>query len=594
MESALKHAPDRTKPAASAQRTVVAPSPVIAPEASQPQPESMPSSDMLRLQQLAGNRAVQSLLHQKSPSSRVRHLDLRSVPQALEMPVRSRMENAFSKDFSGVRIHRGADANRSVERARATAFTVGQDIYFGAGKYAPESSEGAKLLAHELTHTLQQRQNAHASSPSTLEVGKPGDGCEREAHTAADHVVSGSPPSPVTPVGRRIQGNWLDDAKDALGDAVDVTTSTVTNAYNAVANAAGEAYDATAGAVKQGVAAVSDTVSAGATAVTGAVKSAVSGAVDVVHAVAGDPEKLRADTLAKVMAMRQRFAQADPDSIHATGAQISSLNSHISQLNDLSATASIPLLVPVGPPVGPAVAPASDGILGGIGEFILDAAVAELLAGVILILLILLVFGALLSSDTPVPDEKEGEKEKDKEKEEEDEEERKKREKEEEEKKKKKDDDEKRATPLSWNPAIAVAKVVGSGGIVGALVLGKGVPTPPTGLQFDAHHVWPKFIGGPEKQPLMGIFSFIHLSIMHPLMLNPLLAATFGVTNRTTDPKNIAFIARLRTDSALRLQVAAVLTGFYASLNSQTTPPIPAAAYAPGISSSLVDIPLLP
>jgi len=592
MDSATKHVPERNKPTSGGPRATVAPSPAIAPDALQPQPESVPSLGILRVQQLAGNRAVQSLLAQKAALARVRHVDLRSPAHSLETPVRNRMENAFGTDFSGVRIHRGANASRAAEHVRASAFTVGQDIYFRAGKYAPDSSDGARLLAHELTHTLQQPRNNHASLSGTLPVSKPGDASEREADSVSHQVLAGFQPAPVTPVGRQLQGNWLDDAKDALAAGVDVTTSTVSNAYNAVATVAGEAYDATAGAVNQGVASVSGTVNAGAGAVTGTVIGAVSGVVDAVQAATGNPEQIRADILAKVAAMRQRFAQADPDSIHATGPQISSLNAHISQLNGLSATASVSLFPLLSPAAGPAVAPAAEGILTGIVEFLLGATVAAFLSGIIIILLILLLFGALLSSDTPVPDEKEDEKKK--QKEQEDEEERKKREKEkeEEEEKKKKRDDNKRATPFSWDPTITVAKAVGSGGTVGALVLGPGVPSPPTGLRFDAHHVWPKFIGGPEKQPLMGIFSFIHLSIMHPLMLNPLLTTTFGITTRTTDPKNVAFIARLRTDSAERLRVAGILTGFYLSLNTQTNPPIPASAFTPGISSSFVDIPL--
>lgn len=91
----------------------------------------------------------------------------------------------------------------------------------------------------------------------------------------------------------------------------------------------------------------------------------------------------------------------------------------------------------------------------------------------------------------------------------------------------------------------------------------------------------------------MGIRSFVHLSVMHPSMLNPALLLAFPITTRTTDPKNVAFIARLRIDAAKRLEVAAVLTGFYSTaLNAVTDPPIPPSAYIPGITSSLVDIPL--
>jgi|GEM_PF-1732549 len=66
------------------------------------------------------------------------------------------MESRFGADFSGVRVHTGNYAAELSDQLQAQAFTVGNDIYFNNGKYAPESSGGQHLLAHELTHTLQQ------------------------------------------------------------------------------------------------------------------------------------------------------------------------------------------------------------------------------------------------------------------------------------------------------------------------------------------------------------------------------------------------------------------------------------------------------
>ncbi|PSL44802.1 uncharacterized protein DUF4157 [Chitinophaga niastensis] len=66
------------------------------------------------------------------------------------------MENRFGEDFSDVRIHTGSDAAQLSGDLQAQAFTVGKDIYFNNGKYAPESDSGKHLLAHELTHTIQQ------------------------------------------------------------------------------------------------------------------------------------------------------------------------------------------------------------------------------------------------------------------------------------------------------------------------------------------------------------------------------------------------------------------------------------------------------
>jgi len=66
------------------------------------------------------------------------------------------MESRFGTDFSGVKIHAGNEAVQMSRELNAQAFTVGSDIYFNSGKFAPESESGRHLLSHELTHTIQQ------------------------------------------------------------------------------------------------------------------------------------------------------------------------------------------------------------------------------------------------------------------------------------------------------------------------------------------------------------------------------------------------------------------------------------------------------
>jgi Domain of unknown function (DUF4157) len=66
------------------------------------------------------------------------------------------MESRFGTDFSGVRIHTGSQAVQMSKELDAQAFTVGNDVYFNEGKYTPNSDSGRHLLAHELTHTVQQ------------------------------------------------------------------------------------------------------------------------------------------------------------------------------------------------------------------------------------------------------------------------------------------------------------------------------------------------------------------------------------------------------------------------------------------------------
>lgn len=76
----------------------------------------------------------------------------RSLPPGIQRE----MGQSFGADFSGVRVHTGSEAAQMSQSIQAQAFTHGGDIYFNQGKYNPESSDGKKLLAHELTHTVQQ------------------------------------------------------------------------------------------------------------------------------------------------------------------------------------------------------------------------------------------------------------------------------------------------------------------------------------------------------------------------------------------------------------------------------------------------------
>jgi hypothetical protein len=77
--------------------------------------------------------------------------------QTLSGKDRAFFEPRFGHDFSQVRVHTGAKAAESARAVNARAFTVGGDVVFGTGKYAPGTSEGKRLLAHELTHVVQQQ-----------------------------------------------------------------------------------------------------------------------------------------------------------------------------------------------------------------------------------------------------------------------------------------------------------------------------------------------------------------------------------------------------------------------------------------------------
>lgn len=74
----------------------------------------------------------------------------------LETTVRQDMEQRLGHDFSRVRIHTGAQAQESAHDLAARAFTIGREVVFGAGQFAPATQDGRRLLAHELTHVVQQ------------------------------------------------------------------------------------------------------------------------------------------------------------------------------------------------------------------------------------------------------------------------------------------------------------------------------------------------------------------------------------------------------------------------------------------------------
>ena len=86
----------------------------------------------------------------------------RSGGQALAPEVQGRMESAFGADFSGVRVHTNNQADQLNRSLSARAFTTGNDVFFRSGEYNPASSSGQELIAHELTHVVQQG----AASPS--------------------------------------------------------------------------------------------------------------------------------------------------------------------------------------------------------------------------------------------------------------------------------------------------------------------------------------------------------------------------------------------------------------------------------------------
>jgi hypothetical protein len=100
---------------------------------------------------------------------------------ALPESVRSFMEPRFRADFSRVRIHTDGRADAASRQIQARAFTVGERIYFAGGQFRPETAEGRELIAHELTHTIQQGAAPQAiqRSPETAVSERSGEQLQR-------------------------------------------------------------------------------------------------------------------------------------------------------------------------------------------------------------------------------------------------------------------------------------------------------------------------------------------------------------------------------------------------------------------------------
>lgn len=113
--------------------------------------------------------------------------------QPLEDALREQMGASLGCDFGEVRVHTGPEADRLNRRLGARAFTVGSDIFFQRGAYAPASSGGRELIAHELSHVVQQSTGRVSGSESAMTVRPAGDAFEREADALARLAAAAGP-----------------------------------------------------------------------------------------------------------------------------------------------------------------------------------------------------------------------------------------------------------------------------------------------------------------------------------------------------------------------------------------------------------------
>lgn len=138
------------------------------------------------------------------------HDVLRSSGQPLDPSTRAFFEPRFGHDFSQVRVHTDARAAESARAVNALAYTSGQNIVFASGQHGTASAGGLRLLAHELTHVVQQS-GGNDTVQAKLTIGAADDAFEREADRVADQVLSSggevpslTAPAPQAPVLQRV------------------------------------------------------------------------------------------------------------------------------------------------------------------------------------------------------------------------------------------------------------------------------------------------------------------------------------------------------------------------------------------------------
>lgn len=146
---------------------------------------------------------------------------LSSQGRPLDEATRAAMELSFGHDFSRVRVHSDERAGDSALALDADAYTVGDHVTFAPGRFKPDTATGRALIAHELTHVVQQL----GTQGDAVTVGEAHDGHEHEARSAAGAVAEGKPVGRPSPDGggvvrRSILGGILGGIAGVVGGAL--------------------------------------------------------------------------------------------------------------------------------------------------------------------------------------------------------------------------------------------------------------------------------------------------------------------------------------------------------------------------------------
>lgn len=208
----------------------------LASTTARPDPHARTTGPLLRRKCACGNHAsggecesCKQRLRRKGPADAapaavpaIVHDVLGTPGRPLDPAARAWMEPRFGHDFSSVRVHTDGQAAESARSVGALAYAVGQHLVFDHRLYAPHTTAGRHLLAHELAHTIQDAGDS-ALHPK-LELGAADDASERAADRAADAVALGQKAS-VAPAGggvvrRQIAECYASNGKDDMQKVV--------------------------------------------------------------------------------------------------------------------------------------------------------------------------------------------------------------------------------------------------------------------------------------------------------------------------------------------------------------------------------------
>ena len=200
---------------------------------------------ILRLQRVGGNRMVQRALesHQVEQGSDEKSREMLEHAKALSgqpLPpdLKAKFEDSLGADLNNVRVHTGHESIEAARLINGRAYTEGADIHFERGQYAPDTHEGENMLAHEVTHTLQQASGENASEK--IDITTPDHWSEQEAHRAASRMTQGAPAavSPFSGVGRMIMRETNPADLKKAADAAEKEDKTTDMAFSSGVNAA--------------------------------------------------------------------------------------------------------------------------------------------------------------------------------------------------------------------------------------------------------------------------------------------------------------------------------------------------------------------